>query len=131
MIKKLYTSQTGIAHMVLILVLVLASVGGVGYVVWSKQKKSGTSTNSQSATQKQLAVECKKEIDDKDFCKFASNWNLNESYKLTVTSADSAGSSWLIEGNNNDSRVVMTDNGTVIMETISIGNTTYMKNVGG
>ncbi|MDQ3123707.1 MAG: hypothetical protein M3Q14_03425 [bacterium] len=126
---SVYKNQTGVAHLMLILVVVvLAGVGGAGYYVWNKQKKSDSSSGTSTASQKQLEVECKKEIDDKDFCKFASTVDLNGDYKVTINSTAAEGKSVMIlESNKGNTRMAISSDGTEEYATISIANTLYTK----
>lgn len=122
--QKLNTNQTGIAHLMLILaVVVLLGVGGVGYYVWNKSqedKKSSASTLNQAA-----GDECKKSIDDKDFCKFVSNWSYGKEQKMTMTSGDE---STVFETDaSGNTRMVSIKAGSEVAAFISIGKISYVK----
>jgi outer membrane lipoprotein-sorting protein len=130
MTQKIHNNQNGIAHLMLILVvIVIAGVGGAGYYVWNKQKDSSGSA-AQSAAQKVAEAECKKEIDDKDFCKFVSNVNFDEDYKATISTVSPEGTSVMsMESSKDDMKVVTTVNGAEVSAFITIGNASYMKNI--
>jgi predicted aspartyl protease len=118
------------AALIAIIVVVLAAIGGTGYLVLSRQKDSDTK-NSVATTEasKTIEAECKKEIDDKDFCKFASKFTLDESYKATMVNTSPEGSSTMVieVDANQNSRTVSTSNGTEIAAFVYLNKTTYVK----
>jgi outer membrane lipoprotein-sorting protein len=86
----------GIAHVAAIglIAVVVAVVGFAGWRVMEKNK-DGSSKNSSVATaeMKQIEQECNKELGDKDFCRFASSYNLETSYKMIVNTSGAEGPS--------------------------------------
>jgi uncharacterized protein (UPF0333 family) len=132
--KSIDKDQRGLAHiaMVVLVVAVLAAVGGVGYYVMNKQKKTDTKTNaSTAAASKAVNEECMKALNDSDFCKFASNWNGLESYKAVITGSGAEGNSVMtIEVENSKrSKFTMTVNGAETMASVTIDNTSYIKDL--
>jgi hypothetical protein len=57
--KKLNSSQTGIAHMGVLLLLLLAVIGFVGWKVWEKQNEKNADTTTSSVTSKLGSEEAK------------------------------------------------------------------------
>lgn len=128
-------SQAGFAHMAIIIVIVLvASVGGAGYYVFTKNKdKKSDSTSSivASADTKAVSDACNKALNDKDFCKFASNFKALTNYKavITGTGADSNSSIVLEVENNDNSRMVISQNGKETSSFVTIGKDSYYKDL--
>lgn len=124
--------QGGFAHMmILVVVVVLAAVGGVGYYVMSKQKDSSSSSSKSTVSDKAVADACNKSLNDKDFCKFASNWKGLEHYKTVITSTTGGvNSTMVMEVENEDkSKMTMTDNGKETAAYITIGKDNYTKDL--
>ena len=130
---KISKDQNGIAHIMIVVVLVLvAAIGGVGYYVSTKNKdSSGKSSVSKelSASTKALDDACNKSLSDKDFCKFASNWSELTNYKSTVSTSSPEGTTVMTaETENSDkSRVVTKINGKESAAYVIIGKDFYTK----
>ncbi|MBL8121432.1 hypothetical protein JNM87_01650 [Candidatus Saccharibacteria bacterium] len=129
--KHLQKDQAGLGHL-LLLVIIVAVVGGVGFVgytVMQKNKDKASTTSSSkvsSEVSKAMAESCKKEIDDKDLCKFFSSWDGN--LKFAVVSTDTSDGTTTsmtmkIDGKN----TYIKSEGASAMEIITIGDTTYTK----
>lgn len=129
--KQLHKDQAGLGHLLLlaIIVVVVGGVGLAGYTVMQKNKDKTTTTSSSMASSevsKAMADSCKKEIDDKDLCKFFSSWDGN--LKFAVATTDTSGGvttsmTMKVDGNN----TYIKSEGDGAMEIISIGDTTYTK----
>jgi uncharacterized protein (UPF0333 family) len=128
MVRSLKRESRGFAHlgMIILVVVVLAAIGGIGYVVMNKNKKS-TSTSGVSAKDVNAAAkiaaqaECK-EV-DKDLCKFFTSWKLQSSYTMTSTDTQdgqTTKSTYQMSGGNYH----MTTSGETSYEVIGIGDTT-------
>ncbi|MBA2279275.1 hypothetical protein H0V99_02465 [Candidatus Saccharibacteria bacterium] len=131
MFIRLRSDQQGAVHLVISIVLVLTAVGGVGYYVMNKQKKDKAGTEVQSVANKEVEKACKQEIDDQDFCKFASNWSQDDNYKVVMSNTSAEGTSVMtfeIQGKDK-SRSVTTMNGAEVAAFVSIGNTSYIKDL--
>jgi outer membrane lipoprotein-sorting protein len=130
---KIHTNQTGIAHLMLILVVVvLLGVGGAGYYVWNKNKDEKSGSNpSQTASSKVVEDECKKAIDDKDFCKFASSVNFNQDYKTVITSTSAEGNSVMTLQSDSDGNTSAntTVNGEEVAAYVMLDDTSYTKDL--
>lgn len=122
--NKLNKDTRGIAHVALIaiIVVVLAGVGFAAYRVMNKDKDGKTGVDN--ATQKAAEDECKKENDDKDLCKFLTNWEIGQKYRMISTDEKGAKSTFEIDGNK--SHISMTMEGGAY-EVITIDKTTYTK----
>ena len=103
----------GIAHVAAIglIAVVVAVVGFAGWRVMEKNR-DGENTISNSgvsrAEMKEIEKECNKELNDKDFCKFASNVNFDTAYKATITTSGANGTSVMemeTDGKGNSSTV--------------------------
>lgn len=122
---KTIKNQTGLAHlMVAGIIVVVAAV--IGIAVW----RIGTSGSGvpKPHTDKQVQSACLKEIGDNNLCKFAANFNLNTPYKATATMTGSGSDgimTILTDGMGNTS--LSTSAGGQTLDTITIGNTTYIK----
>lgn len=93
---------------IIAIIVAVVGVAGAAYYVMNRDKDGETSqlTNQE---QKQVEAECKKEIDDKDFCKFASNWSFGGEYKITMsTSGGSEVGSFVSEVDGENSSTVVT-----------------------
>lgn len=122
--KSLHKNNQGIAHLAIIMVVVvLAVVGAVGWYVFNKQKNGG---NSLSDAVKQATQKC--EIDDKDICKFFASWKENKYYVIdsTNTSGGKTTTSKMEYVAPDRYHMVSTD---PAYETINIGDTTYTKDM--
>lgn len=121
----------GFAATGIVLILVVVLVAGIaGYTVISRNNDDPSSGNSALSKDEQSKVEaeCKKEIDDKDFCKFVSTWTLDSEYKLTVkTTGGNDSGSFVSEtdGEGNSSTVFSSDSGEQ-SKFISLNGATYI-----
>lgn len=109
-------SEKGFALIgVIVLVVLIAVAGGAGYFVMTKNKDKTSNTAISKADLKVAEAECKKQIDDKDFCKFVSSWKLDGEYKITVkTSGGSEAPSLFVtesDSKGNTSTVMTSDSG--------------------
>ena len=87
-------SEQGFALIgIVVAVILIAAAGGAGYFVITKNNDKTSDSSVSKADAKVAEAECKKQIDDKDFCKFVSNWKLDGEYKIIVktTGGDSSG----------------------------------------
>jgi outer membrane lipoprotein-sorting protein len=126
---SLQKDNRGIAHLALILgVVVIAIIGGVGYMVYSRQSSDNHSAMNM-VSNKEVEAACNKEIDDNNFCKFASGWTDLVNYKAVTTSTSKDGTSVMtLEAENKEkSHMLITTNGKDSSEAITIGNSTYIK----
>ncbi len=125
--KDLRSDNRGLAHiaMIALVVLVVGAVGFVGWRVMNKDKSVDSVANQAAAT------ECKKEIDDDDFCKFVSNWASLGAYTTVMSSTGAGGSSSItMESDGGErSHVTTSTDGKVAAESITIGSTTYTKDI--
>jgi outer membrane lipoprotein-sorting protein len=125
MSKNLHKNNQGLAHigLVLLVVVVVAAVGGIGWYVFKKQKDKGASSLSDAV--KQAAQKC--ELDDKDICKFFASWKDSKYYTVTSTSTQGGKASTTTYSYVAPDKYHFTSTGEFAYETISIGNTTYTK----
>lgn len=120
--------ERGIAH-IAIIALVVVVVGAVGFAGWrvTQKDKDGSASNSTSKEiAKEVAAECKKEIDDKDLCKFFTSWGNTKKFAITSTDTSegtTTKSIMKIDGEN----TYMKLEGEMAYEVITMGNTTYTK----
>lgn len=123
--KRVGHNQSGIAHVVIVLlvVAVLGGIGAAGYIVMTKNKKASPEAALNTAVAKAAKEECKK-LDDKDLCKFFSSWELSKKYRMSST--DPGGSKSVFELDGDKSRITMTG-GEYSMDVITIDKTTYTK----
>jgi outer membrane lipoprotein-sorting protein len=102
----------------------LATVGGIGFVVLSKNKD--TTSVGESATQKAVDVAAKAEcakLNDKDLCKFYSGWKMSKQYRMI--SSDPGGDEMTFEADRDKSRIIVSGKSTY--EIITVGDATYTK----
>ncbi len=115
----------GIAHMAVIAgIVVIAVIGGVGFVVHNRQSSTATVSN------KEAQDACNKELKDSDFCKFASSWTGLSNYKAvtTATQKDGTTSKITLQAENKDkTQMTVSQNGTDISDYITISGSTYVK----
>jgi len=129
--SKILNNQRGIALPIIIgAMIIIAVIGGGAFYVLSNNKDD-TGDVVASVSTKALETECKKQFDDKDFCKFASNVNFKDSYRSTITSSESEDNTTItLEADSNgNTRTVTTVNGQEVAAFISIGNTSYSKDI--
>ena len=127
---SIHQDQRGLAHIALIaiIVVVIGAVGFAAYRVTNKDSKPTSSLTSQEI--KEIEDECKKEIDDKDFCKFASSFSGAENYTTIMETSGANGSSkTTLKTDGDNSSMVTESDGTIAAEYITIGNTSYMKDL--
>lgn len=125
MFKAKKSNQEGIAVLVIVLVIAaIAVVSAAGYFVYSRNNDSdnGTSTQLTSSEKKAVEAECRKSIDDKDFCKFASNIDFGGEYRMTLTSSDG---SMVTEIDGDNSSTVMTSGDGSESKFIYLNGATY------
>ncbi len=124
----------GIAHAAAIglIAIVVAVVGFAGWRVMDKNKDDKSGTNSSavsSAEMREIEKACNQEIDDKDFCKFASNFTFESSYKSTITTTGEDGTSVTemeTDGKGNSSMITKQD-GKETGAFITLDNVSYYK----
>lgn len=130
-ISSLQKDNRGLAHVVVVVlvVVVLAAVGFAGWRVMQDKDDSGDPVASEAAKVAEDA--CKAEIDDKDFCKFASNWSSLGAYKSVMESSSDEGTSTLTLETDGGEKTKMTTvaDGQTVAEYISIGSSTYVKDL--
>lgn len=121
---------------IVLIVVVIGVVGFAGYKVYSnnKDKKDSTSSASTSTadnkeTVSALQAECLKEFDDKDFCKFSSNWTESKNYKAVFTTKDANGSTTVmkIETEGDNSSSVITTDSKEVGAYITLNKVNYTK----
>ena len=118
---------------IVLVVVVLGAIGFAGYKVYDNNKNGSSSNGSTSELSKEakevVNTECEKQYNDKDFCKFASNWDLSKTYKTVsaTTGADGKTSTTTMEIDGENSSMVSTENGKEIAAYITLNKTSYMK----
>lgn len=117
---KTSSSQSGFVHFIAIIaaVVVLGAVGWLGWQAFSKNAADKTLDVASS----QARAECEKE-NDKDICRFVTNWKTSAKYSMVSTGADGSKSTYEIDGDK--TRMVMS--GEFAYEVVSVGKTTYTK----
>lgn len=119
-------NQSGIAHLMIVIgVVVIAVIAAAAWKVTSSK-----STVPVTAASKAAQSACEKELNDKNFCKFASSFTLTASYKSTITSVDSAGatSTMTMQADaKNNSSIVTSAGGKETAAYISLDGDTYFK----
>ncbi len=139
---KLYKNQHGMLNPIVIVVIVVALVGAgfAGWRVYDKNKSDASTTSNSATTGASTAdkantliakEECLKAFDDKDFCKFASNWEQIKNTKSIFTTKGSDGKTTVmtIEASGDDTSSVIKEEGKEIAAYITLNKTTYMKNI--
>lgn len=135
---KLYKNQSGALNplVIVLIVVVLGAVGFAGYKVYDSNKSKDTASSSNSTasvdkeTQELMNSECMKQYNDKDFCKFASNWSeMSKTYKAQYTNKDADGtvSTMSIEIDGENSSTVGSENGKEAYAYITLNKINYMK----
>lgn len=132
--------ENGAGHIVIILaVVVIVVLAAVGYLVWSKQKdktdsKSGASvslTKEQKDAADASTVACQKEVNDKDFCKWATNYEVllidKSPYTATITAENS---STVLKSDGKGNSYMGSTSSVGKSEYIIFDGTTYLKNPG-
>jgi outer membrane lipoprotein-sorting protein len=123
---KLRNSQKGLAPILIVLAVLV--VGGVGFFVYSQAKDDGGNV-VQTEASKAVNDACNTALKDKDFCKFASNWQTVLNYTSVNTSTSNGTTSTIkVETEDaNKTRITSTDNGKEIAAYITIGKDFYTK----
>ncbi len=123
-------NQRGITT-VLIVVIALVIAGGAGFFVWNSQKDKDSSNTNQAISDRATEEACNKVVDDKDFCKFASNWAGLTNYTTTITNTTAEGTSVLTveTESTGKNRVVTTQDGKEVAAYITIGTSSYVKDL--
>lgn len=134
---NLYKNQRGVINplIIVLIVAVIGAVGFAGYKVYDNNKSKDSSSSSTSTSpiskeeQKTIDAECKKQYNDDDFCKFASNWDLEKTYKLvqTTTGSDGKTTTITIEADGDNTSSVITENGQENGAYITLNKVSYMK----
>lgn len=129
---RVYKDDRGIAHLALVLALVLVlAVGGVGYYVYSKDKKDKDLTGT-TAANSEIENTCKELYDDKDLCKFSASYSGKGPYKATYAMTDKDGqtSTMIMElDSKGNSSTVTKDGDTEVAAFISLDGDTYIKDL--
>lgn len=128
---SLHKDSRGLAPLAIVAVVAAVLViGGVGYLVFAKDKdKDGTSSSVVANSEAEKA--CNDLYDDKDLCKFASRYSAQAASKttFTITGADGKVTTMNIDsdGKGNTSSVTK-DGNTEVSAFISLDGNTYLKN---
>lgn len=126
-------SQNGIAHLGLVaIVVVVVAVAGFAFWKVSSNKNSSTSgaTAATKAADKAAQSACEKSINDKDLCKFASHTDIVKATYIatdTAVTADGTTTMTIKADGKNNTDLVMSQNGVVTSEYISLNGDTYVK----
>lgn len=125
---RLHRDQRGFEPVMLVVMIVvlLVLVGG-GYYFFTKQKDSDKPGALDSAASKELHDACNKAYDDKDFCRFASNWKFGGEMKITWATPEDDSVSVIETDGNGNTRMTTTQGGSESYATITIGKTSYVK----
>ncbi len=125
---KLHKNQRGLGVVEIVIILVLLlGIAGAGYYVLNRNKDK--SDNGTTVRNTAAQSECEKHFNDKDFCRFASSWTYGGEQKMTIRSSDVNSVTVMETDGNGNTRMVTTRDGAEESGFISIGNTSYMKNV--
>lgn len=129
---KLKKDQRGTLSPMLIIIIIVAIgvVGFAGYKVFSTKKSTSNKSATVPAQAKEEAKEaCMKEVNDKDLCKFLSNWESSKTYKATFASTDAEGkkSVMRIEADGDNSSSVVLDGEKETAAFITANKVYYMK----
>ena len=132
--KTFMSDQRGAGHLIIVVIVALVIVAGAGYLVYSKQNKKSDTAETASlaniASSKEVQDACLDELDDKDFCKFASNWAGTEgSFTTTITSENSDGKTVTVMKTENEKRssYVATTDGTETSAFVALDGVSYVK----
>lgn len=126
------SDQRGMAHLLVVALLVIV-VGAIGFVAWKVSSNEDTTTNNSNKAVSDKAVEdaCNKELKDKDLCKFASNYKLDDvSYQSAITTVADGKTSVMnmeVDGKGNSS-MTTSEGGKETGAFITLNNATYIKN---
>lgn len=125
MAKKLQKNESGIAHVLLALMVVVV-LAVIGVVAWKvNNNRSTTST----AVDKVVQDKCMTEVNDTLFCKFAGAFGNVGDYKVTVNSTDQTGASVIELANDSkgNSSMVVKVNGQEQGNIVVFSGVTYSK----
>lgn len=125
----IHTNQRGVAHLaIIVVVLVLAVAGGAYYMV---KQNSGTSkvTSQLSEEAKVANAACVDAYGDEDFCAFVSNWSMSGESKMTLTNSEDGSVTTIETDKDGNTRMSSSQNGEESYAAITIGNSSYVKNV--
>lgn len=114
--------QRGFATIIVVIAVVVVLLGGVGYVAWNQFGKQAVADVTMDAATRAAKDECEKK-NDKDICRFVTNWKKNDKYRITSVSGSGNKSVITIDGK----KTHMASSGELTAEIISIDNTTYTK----
>lgn len=124
--KRILVNERGFSTAIIaaVIVAVLAVGGGVYYFA----TKDGSEVNTSSSNAQSVAANesCMSYINDSDFCKFTSSWNMRES--ITTTIDTSEGSKMVIRSNGSNSHSTITTANGPSSEVILLNGASYMKN---
>jgi hypothetical protein len=122
-------SQKGFAPIIIIVVIAIVVAAGVGgFVLLNKGKLPSLNSVKDSVSQAVTGAKC--DYDDKDLCKFITNWKVASSYKVTMTTTvkDGSKSDSIFELSGEDKfHMVASDKGKEVYNVITLGDTTYTK----
>ncbi len=125
MTKKLQKNESGIAH-VLLALLVVVVLAVIGLVAWKVNNNRSTAS---TAVDKVVQDKCMTEVNDKQLCKFAGVFANVTDYKVAINGTDSTGPSVITlsyDSKNNISEHV-TQNGKDQGSVIVYSGVTYVK----
>ena len=129
--KLLRQNQHGIATVLLVvIVVVLAGAGFAGYRVLNNKDGSGGGSSLSKEEAKKVLDDCNDAINDKDFCKFTTNFSGLEKYSAVISSKTSDGDSSIeIKADGDNSQTTITTEGTVFADYISLDGKNYTKDI--
>lgn len=125
MTKKLQKNESGIAH-VLLAVLIIVVIAAVGLVGWKVNNNRSTTTTN---INKEVQDKCKTAVNDDLFCKFAGAFGNVGDYKVTLNTTDQSGISAIELANDskNNSSMVVKQNGQEQANIVVYSGVTYAK----
>lgn len=127
--KSTLKKERGIAHIgIILVVLVLAAAGFVGWWVW-KNNDGSDSTVDKSIRDAIKNAKC--DYDDKDLCKFFTGWEAQGSYEYRATATQDGKASKTTVKTQGKDKFYMKLEGEVAYEIIQIGNVLYTKAADG
>lgn len=117
--------------LIVVVVIVIAGIGFAGYKVMNNKKSNDTASNTAlpAEVKEQIDEECMKQYNDKDLCKFMSNWEASAEYKATFASVGADGTKSLtkIEASGDNTSSVMLEGDKETGAFITLNKTSYMK----
>lgn len=131
----LRNDQKGVGHvlMVVLLLVVLAVIGLIGYKVAGGNKKASTTTTTTTTTTEAAAADkgCVTTYKDENLCKFAAAGGALDKLAFkataTVTGGDNAGNFTLLNDGKGNMSIDMTGGGSTL-STVTYGGHSYIKN---